>query len=160
MTPSKKQDHTNLPTTSGLQVAARHGRFEPGHPPSGGRPKGSRTRVKADLSQMIMNGAKWSEFRTITITPYRTRAEAAAAEIEAIKNEKPRYNQQRHPAPVEPPIAPAMAGKALFRRLAAARRHGEVPGDSAGFQARIDNALTMLRQDDADAAPGEPQEKS
>jgi hypothetical protein len=48
-----------------------------------------------------------------------------------------------------------MAGKALFRRLAAARRHGEVPGDSAGFQARIDNALTMLRQDDADAAPGD-----
>jgi excinuclease UvrABC nuclease subunit len=36
------------------------------------------------------------EIRAITITPYRTRAEAAAAEIEAIKNEKPRYNQQHH----------------------------------------------------------------
>jgi hypothetical protein len=35
------------------------------------------------------------EIRTITITPYRTGAEAAAAEIEAIKNE-PRYNQQHH----------------------------------------------------------------
>jgi hypothetical protein len=34
------------------------------------------------------------------------------------------YNQQH-----EPPIAPAMAGKALLRRLTAAHRHGEVPGD-------------------------------
>jgi hypothetical protein len=45
------------------------------------------------------------EIRATTITPYRSRAEAAAAEVEAIKNEKPLYNQQRHPALVEPPIA-------------------------------------------------------
>jgi hypothetical protein len=70
------------------------------------------------------NAGWWKDVRIVTITPpYRTRAEAAAAEIEAIKNEKPLYNQQHHPAPVEPPIAPAMAG-ALMRRLAAARRHG------------------------------------
>jgi hypothetical protein len=81
---------------------------------------------------------------------------AAAAEIEAIRNEKPLYNQQHHPAPVEPPIAPAMAGKALLRRLAAARRHGEVPGDGDRFQARIDNALALLRQDGVGDAPGEP----
>jgi hypothetical protein len=59
---SKKQDPHPLITTSGLQVASRHGRFEEGHPPSGGRPKGSRTRIKADLSQMILNGAAAAGF--------------------------------------------------------------------------------------------------
>jgi hypothetical protein len=103
------------------------------------------------------NAGWWKDVRTVTITPpYRTRAEAAAAEIEAIKNEKPLFNQQHHPAPVEPPIAPAMAGKALLRRLAAAHRHGEVPGDGDGFQARIDNALALLRQDGAGAETGDP----
>jgi hypothetical protein len=43
------------------------------------------------------------EIRTITITPYRTGAEAAAPEIEAIKNEKPHYNHD------VPPAAPAFA---------------------------------------------------
>jgi hypothetical protein len=37
-------------------------------------------------------------------------------------------------------------------------RHGEVPGDGAGFHTRIHNALAMLRQGDAGAAPGEPRE--
>jgi hypothetical protein len=99
---------------------------------------------------------------TITITsPYRTRAEPAAAEVEAIKNEKPLYNQQHHEAPVEPPIADAMAGKALLRRLTAAHRHGEVPGDGGGFHTRIDEALATLRlrRNSAGAAAAqEPQE--
>jgi len=63
------------------------------------------------------------------------------AEVEAIKNEKPLYNQQHHSAPVEPPI---------MHRLAAARRHGEIPGDGAGINTRIDEALAVLRQDRAD----------
>jgi hypothetical protein len=48
-------------TTRGLQVAGVHnvGQFKEGHAPhpGPGRPKGSRNRIKADLSQMIMNGA-------------------------------------------------------------------------------------------------------
>jgi hypothetical protein len=36
------------------------------------------------------------------------------------------------PAPVESPVTPAMTGKALFRRLAAERRHGDVPGNGEG----------------------------
>jgi hypothetical protein len=59
---SKQQDLSPPITTRGLQVASRHGRFEEGNPPSGGRPKGSRTRVKADLSQMILNGAAAAGF--------------------------------------------------------------------------------------------------
>jgi hypothetical protein len=59
---SKQLDPRPPITTSGLQVASRHGRFEEGHPPSGGRPKGSRTRIKADLSQMILNGAAAAGF--------------------------------------------------------------------------------------------------
>lgn len=59
---------------------------------------------------------------------------------------KPLYNQQHHPAPVEPPTAPAMAGKALMRRLAAAHRHGEVPGDGAAITTRVEEALAVLRR--------------
>jgi hypothetical protein len=68
------------------------------------------------------NAGWWKDVRTITITsPHRTRAEPAAAEVEAIKNEKPLYNQQHHPAPVAAPIADAMAGKALMRRVRSAQ---------------------------------------
>jgi hypothetical protein len=53
-------------TTRGLQVASPHheGQFKEGHAPhpGSGRPKGSRNRVKADLSQMIMNGAAAAGF--------------------------------------------------------------------------------------------------
>src|SRR5580658_8119982 len=59
---SKQQGLTPQITTRGLQVAAPHGRFEPGHPPSGGRPKGSRNRIKADLSQIILNAAARAGF--------------------------------------------------------------------------------------------------
>jgi hypothetical protein len=106
------------------------------------------------------NAGWWKDVRTVTITPpYRTRAEvAAAAEIEAIRNEKPRYNQQHHPNPVEPPIAPAMAGEALMRRLAAAHRHGEVPGDGTDTTTRIGEALAELRRNRVDVAPAEPQD--
>jgi hypothetical protein len=107
------------------------------------------------------NAGWWKDVRTVTITPpYRTRAEPAAAEVEAIKNEKPLYNQRHHEAPVEPPIADAMAGKALLRRLTAAHRHGEVPGDGGGFHTRIDEALATLRlrrNSAGAAAPQEPQ---
>jgi hypothetical protein len=34
-------------------------------------------------------------------------------------------------------------------RLAAARWHGEIPGDGAGIHTRIDEALAVLRQDRA-----------
>jgi hypothetical protein len=71
------------------------------------------------------------------------------------------YNQQHHEAPVEPPIADAMAGKALLRRLTAPHRHGEVPGDGGGFHTRIDEALATLRlrRNSAGAAAAqEPQE--
>jgi hypothetical protein len=44
------------------------------------------------------------------------------------KRHRPR---QAAPAPVELPVAPAMTGKALFRRLAAERRHGDGEGGIA-----------------------------
>jgi hypothetical protein len=72
--------------------------------------------------------------------------------------EKPPYNQQHHEAPVEPPIADAMAGKALLRRLTAAHRHGEVPGDGGGFHTRIDEALATLRLRRNSAGAAAPQE--
>jgi hypothetical protein len=50
-----------------------------------------------------------------------------------------------------------MAGKALLRRLAAAR-HGEVRGDGAGITTRIVDALAVLKQGGASAASQEPQD--
>jgi hypothetical protein len=51
-------------TTSGLQVGAplHSGQFKEGHGPMGGRPKGSRNRIKADLSQTILNAAARAGF--------------------------------------------------------------------------------------------------
>lgn len=83
----------------------------------------------------------WATVRRIEIAPYRTRAEAAAAEIHAIKNERPRFNQQHHPEPVEPPVAPAMAGKALLRRLKARWKSGVPEEDGEDFRTRIEANL-------------------
>jgi hypothetical protein len=86
--------------------------------------------------------------------PYRTRAEAAAAEIEAIKTEKPLYNFQHAENPIEPPTAPAMMGVKLRRRLKAARRRGEIREGT--FESRIASGLAELRQDlKAPAGEGE-----
>jgi hypothetical protein len=51
-------------TTSGLQVAASRnaGQFKEGHPGGPGRPKGLPNRIKADLSQMIINNAARAGF--------------------------------------------------------------------------------------------------
>jgi hypothetical protein len=53
-----------LITTSGLKVAApRHaGQFKDGNPGGPGRPRGVPNRIKADLSQMIINNAARAGF--------------------------------------------------------------------------------------------------
>jgi hypothetical protein len=86
------------------------------------------------------NAGWWRDMRTVTVSaPYRSRAEALAAEAAAIVAERPKWNQQHHPEPVAPPIADAQAGKALLRRL---RRQGD--GDGNRFQDRVDSALAAL----------------
>jgi hypothetical protein len=64
---NKQLDPPPLITTSGLQVAAPHGRFEQGHAPlpGSGRPKGSRNRIKADLSHLILDAAAMAGFMTV-----------------------------------------------------------------------------------------------
>jgi hypothetical protein len=52
----------------------------------------------------------------------RLATKAARAEVEAIRNERPRWNQQHAEVPVKPPVADANAGKELLRRLQAGRR--------------------------------------
>jgi hypothetical protein len=59
------------------------------------------------------------------------------------KTERLLYNQQHHEAPIEPPVAPAMAGINLRQRLKAARRRGEI-GDGT-LEGRITNALVELK---------------
>jgi len=94
------------------------------------------------------NSGWWRDVRTITVSPpYRSRAEALAAEA-AIVAERPLFNQQHHPAPIKPPIAPAMAGKALLRRLEASRRkavgtEAEAAGET--FEKRAAAALAQLK---------------
>jgi hypothetical protein len=53
-----------LITTSGLQVAAPRnaGQFKDGNPGGPGRPRGVPNRIKADLSQMIINNAARAGF--------------------------------------------------------------------------------------------------
>jgi hypothetical protein len=57
----------NSPTKSGNQLTMGRsgdnaGHFKDGHPGGPGRPRGSQTRVKADLAQMILNGAAVAGF--------------------------------------------------------------------------------------------------
>jgi hypothetical protein len=81
--------------------------------------------------------------------------EQIAAEIEAIKNERPRYNKVHAPEkPVGVPIAPAVAIDKLRRRLAERRRTNGAGGDD-GIPARIASALDELRQNSPQAAGGE-----
>jgi hypothetical protein len=51
---------------------------------------------------------------------------------------------QRHEAPIEPPIAPAMAGIKLRQRLKPARRRGDI--EEGAVEARIANALVEIRE--------------
>jgi hypothetical protein len=51
-----------------------------------------------------------------------------------------------------------MAGKALMRRLVAARGHDEVPGDDPDIGARIGDALAALGRNGGAIAPAEPQD--
>src|SRR5271169_4147079 len=83
----------------------------------------------------------WGTVRRIEITPYPNRAEAARAEIQAIREERPRWNQQHvEPATKErPPVAADDAGKALFKRLQAGQRKAVDTGmedDSESFADR------------------------
>jgi hypothetical protein len=64
--PSKQLAPTPPITTSGLQVGSSRNEtsFKKGHLPlpGGGRPRGSPNRIKADLSQMIINNAARAGF--------------------------------------------------------------------------------------------------
>jgi hypothetical protein len=88
----------------------------------------------------------WRQVRRIEISePYATRADALAAEAQAIRTERPLWNQQHHPAPVaDRPVAPSQSGKALFKRLAAAQRQAEAAGEDTG--PRIEDTLAELER--------------
>jgi hypothetical protein len=87
-----------------------------------------------------MRSGWFREVRRIEVSaPYRSRAEALAAEAAAIKTERPRFNQVHHPAPIEPPLAARVTGKAFLRRLKRAHPDGD-----SDISARIDNALAVL----------------
>jgi predicted GIY-YIG superfamily endonuclease len=90
------------------------------------------------------NAGWWKDVRTVTISaPFITRAEALAAEAEAIRIELPKFNQQHHPDPVKPPIAAANLGKDLLKRLKARQRAGDVV--KPDFETRVSEALAMLK---------------
>jgi hypothetical protein len=82
----------------------------------------------------------WADVRTITIQPYGSRALAAAAEIEAIRVERPRWNQQHHPDPTPPPPSAAREREQFLRRLKASRA---AAGES-DFEKRMTEVLKEL----------------
>jgi hypothetical protein len=84
----------------------------------------------------------FKDVRRIEITPFATRAEAAAAEVQAIRAERPRYNQQHHPNPAPRPPSAAKERKQLLQRLQAARSEDGAGG--ADFSARVKDVLTEL----------------
>jgi hypothetical protein len=90
------------------------------------------------------NSGWMKDVRTITVSaPYRTRAEALAAEAEAIRTENPKFNQQHNPNPIKPPIADAHQGRELLKRLKAGQRSaGAVESD---FEKRAADAIEAMR---------------
>jgi len=62
--PVKQTAHPPPITTKGMQVASTRNEtsFKQGNPGGPGRPRGSQNRIKADLSQMIINNAARAGF--------------------------------------------------------------------------------------------------
>jgi len=86
----------------------------------------------------------WKDVRTVTISaPFITRAEALAAEAEAIRTELSKFNQQHHPDPVKPPVAAGNLGKDLLKRLRAGQRAGGAV--KPDFETRVSEALATLK---------------
>jgi hypothetical protein len=84
----------------------------------------------------------WRDVRRIEITVYPNKIEAARAEVEVIRAERPRFNQQHAPVkPVDVPIAESRKGAELLRRLRA-RTGGKV---ETGLADRVAAAIAAIR---------------
>jgi hypothetical protein len=94
------------------------------------------------LAAHEVHAGLWGDVRTITITPYPNRNDAARAEVEAIRNEKPRFDQQHAANPVKPPVAAADLGKGLLKRL---KGQGEAGASESDFKKRTTEVLTELK---------------